>query len=67
MAPEIKAISICVYDPTGRQTLETYPPDSTWFWKDGSKARKRRKDAGMVRPPRTGVNQVLSSVAITTT
>jgi uncharacterized protein RhaS with RHS repeats len=41
-----RAISIVVYDPTGRQSLETYPPNSVWFWNDGRKQRKTRSDAG---------------------
>jgi len=28
---ELPAISICVYDPIGKQTGETYPADSKWF------------------------------------
>src|SRR5258708_6546443 len=41
-----RAISIVLFDPTGRQTGETYPANSTWFWNDGRKRRKPRSDAG---------------------
>jgi hypothetical protein len=41
-----RAISIVLYDPSGRQTGETYPPNSIWIWADGRKQRKTRSDAG---------------------
>ena len=41
-----RAISIVLFDPSGRQTGETYPPNSVWIWADGRKQRKTRSDAG---------------------
>jgi hypothetical protein len=37
----MNAISICLYDPTGRQSGETYPPGSIWHWRDGRIQRRR--------------------------
>jgi hypothetical protein len=44
------AISVIVYDPTGRQSGETYPPAAKWFWTDGKPVRKPRVDRGQKRP-----------------
>ena len=46
----MNAISIVLHDPTGRQTGETYPANSTWYWNHtGEAQRKRRSDAGRLK------------------
>jgi hypothetical protein len=40
MHMEIPAISIVVFDPTGRTTGETYPPGSVWRDRDGKLPRR---------------------------
>lgn len=44
-----KAISLVLYDRTGRQTGETYPPGSIWTWHH---QRKQTEESRMDHPGR---------------
>ena len=39
----MNAVSIVLFDPTGRQSGETYPPGSIWQWNDGRVQRVRKR------------------------
>ena len=56
--PAVRAISIVVYDPSGKTTGETFPPGSVWMLdKERAERRRAARSDGRKKAPLTPLKQ----------